>query len=69
MAYIDKDGFAFIVDRKKDMINVGGEKVFPAEVESVIESIPGVEEATDAVEQAEVIITAAQGLIDQLGLF
>ena len=29
----------------------------------------GVEEATAAVEQAEVIITAAQSLIDQLGLF
>ena len=29
----------------------------------------GAEEATDAVEKAEQIITAAQGLIDQLGLF
>ena len=36
VAYIDDDGFAFIVDRKKDMINVGGEKVFPSEVEDML---------------------------------
>jgi len=36
VAYIDGDGFAFIVDRKKDMINVGGEKVFPSEVEDML---------------------------------
>ena len=36
VAYIDSDGFAFIVDRKKDMINVGGEKVFPSEVEDML---------------------------------
>ena len=32
IAYIDTEGYAYIVDRKKDMINVGGEKVFPSEV-------------------------------------
>jgi len=36
IAYIDDDGFAYIVDRKKDMINVGGEKVFPSEVEDML---------------------------------
>jgi long-chain acyl-CoA synthetase len=36
VAYIDEDGFAYIVDRKKDMINVGGEKVFPSEVEDMM---------------------------------
>jgi len=36
VAFIDSDGFAFIVDRKKDMINVGGEKVFPSEVEDML---------------------------------
>jgi len=29
IAYMDEDGYAYIVDRKKDMINVGREKVFP----------------------------------------
>ena len=36
IAYIDEDGYAYIVDRKKDMINVGGEKVFPSEVEDMM---------------------------------
>ena len=36
VAYMDTEGYAFIVDRKKDMINVGGEKVFPSEVEDMM---------------------------------
>ena len=32
----DDDGYIYIVDRKKDLINVGGEKVFPREVEEVL---------------------------------
>ena len=41
-AYIDEDGFVFIVDRLKDMIVTGGENVFSAEVESVISTHPAV---------------------------
>ena len=33
IGYIDEDGYVFIVDRVKDMINVAGFKVWPAEVE------------------------------------
>ncbi len=33
---IDDDGFIYILDRKKDMINRGGEKVYSLEVENVI---------------------------------
>ena len=36
VAYMDAAGYAYIVDRKKDMINVGGEKVFPSEVEDMM---------------------------------
>ena len=36
IARMDEDGFFYIVDRKKDMINVGGEKVFPSEVEDMM---------------------------------
>ncbi len=36
IAIMDKDGYAYIVDRKKDMINVGGEKLFPSEVEDIM---------------------------------
>ncbi|MFA5078670.1 MAG: AMP-binding protein [Dehalococcoidia bacterium] len=33
---VDEDGFFYIVSRKKDMINRGGENVYPVEVENVI---------------------------------
>ena len=33
---VDEDGFFYIVDRVKDMISIGGVKVFPAEVERVL---------------------------------
>lgn len=36
------DGYLRIVGRKSDIINVGGEKVFPAEVENVLLEIPQV---------------------------
>ena len=41
-AYLDADGFIFIVDRVKDMIVTGGENVFSAEVENVISTHPAV---------------------------
>jgi long-chain acyl-CoA synthetase len=44
IAYIDEDGFAYIVDRKKDMINVGGEKVFPSEVEDMMLAHPKIKD-------------------------
>lgn len=36
----DSDGFFYILDRKKDMINRGGEKVFPREVDEVLYTHP-----------------------------
>jgi long-chain acyl-CoA synthetase len=44
IATIDAQGFVRIVDRKKDMINVGGLKVYPNEVEEVVAMHPGVAE-------------------------
>ncbi len=43
--YIDRHGFVYIEDRKKDMILVSGFKVYPNEVESVAVTHPGVREA------------------------
>lgn len=40
----DENGYFYIVDRVKDMISVGGLKVFPAEVERVILELPDVKE-------------------------
>ena len=45
LAKRDKDGYYWIVGRIKDMINVGGLKVVPAEIEDVLLSHPDVEEA------------------------
>lgn len=45
IAVIEDDGFIRIVDRSKDMIAVGGFKVFPSEVEAVLLQHPAVKEA------------------------
>ncbi|PYI55862.1 long-chain-fatty-acid--CoA ligase [Paenibacillus flagellatus] len=45
MAYMDEEGFYYIVDRKKDMIIAGGFNVFPREVEEVLFEHPAVREA------------------------
>ena len=37
---MDNEGAIFIVDRKKDMINTAGFKVFPAEIERVVAQHP-----------------------------
>jgi long-chain acyl-CoA synthetase len=46
VAYIDEDGYVFIVDRMKDMIAVGGFKVFPRTVEERLYEHEAVEECT-----------------------
>ena len=45
LARIDDDGFVWIEGRRGDLINRGGNKVFPDEVEEVLASVPGVREA------------------------
>jgi long-chain acyl-CoA synthetase len=45
MARIDEKGFIYLVDRKKDMIDVAGFNVYPNEVEGVLASHPKVLEA------------------------
>lgn len=41
---LDEDGYLLIVDRCKDMINVGGFKVFPSQLEAVLMRHPAVKE-------------------------
>ena len=45
LGYLDPEGELRLVDRKKECINTGGEKVFPMEVEEVLARHPGVEAA------------------------
>ncbi len=42
LGYIDKEGFVYVIGRKGDVINVGGLKVAPSEVESAALGFPGV---------------------------
>jgi fatty-acyl-CoA synthase len=45
LGYADEDGYFFIVDRLKRMINASGYKVWPAEVESLMFGHPDIQEA------------------------
>lgn len=45
MGYANGEGMIWIVDRKKDMINRGGEKVWCSALEEVLCEIPGISEA------------------------
>ena len=44
LGYFNEDGYLFVVDRMKDMINRGGEKIWSFDVENEIYKIRGVEE-------------------------
>jgi long-chain acyl-CoA synthetase len=39
---IDRDGYLFLCDRKRDMIISGGVNIYPAEIEAAILAMPGV---------------------------
>ena len=45
VGFMDSDGWFYLVDRKKDMINAAGYKVWPREVEDVLYGHPAVREA------------------------
>ena len=45
LARIDEDGYVIIVGREKDLIITGGFNVYPKEIESLIDDLPGVRES------------------------
>ena len=45
LGYYDEEGYFFITDRLKRMINASGFKVWPAEVEAMLYAHPGIQEA------------------------
>jgi len=45
LGYYDDEGYFFITDRLKRMINASGYKVWPAEVEAMLYAHPGIQEA------------------------
>jgi long-chain acyl-CoA synthetase len=67
---IDEDGYIRIVDRMKDMIAVGGFKVYPSQVEAVLYGHPAIREAIvigipDAYhgEMPKAFVTLAEGAV------
>ncbi len=46
LGYVDDEGYLFLVDRKKDMIDSGGVKVYPRDVEEVVVQHPAVIECS-----------------------
>jgi long-chain acyl-CoA synthetase len=45
LGYLDRDGYLFIVDRKKELIKTSGFQVWPREVEELLAAHPAVAEA------------------------
>lgn len=45
IGYLNEDGYLYVVDRKKDLINKGGEKICSFDVENEISKIEGVLES------------------------
>ncbi len=42
LGYVDEDGFLYLVDRKKDMIDTGGMKVYPKDIEEIAAHHPAI---------------------------
>ena len=42
LGFVDAEGYLFITGRLKDVIILGGENVVPADIEEVVDSVPGV---------------------------
>ena len=68
LGYVDDEGYFFLVDRLKRMINVSGFKVWPAEVETKLFGHPAIQEAcviatTDPRrgEQAKALVVLREG--------
>jgi long-chain acyl-CoA synthetase len=45
IGYFDEDGYLYLVDRKKELIIVGGYNVYPREIDEVLSNHPAVAEA------------------------
>jgi len=45
LGFRDEEGYIFLSGRKDDVINIGGKKVFPAEIEDILNQHPAVKDS------------------------
>src|SRR5262249_14132111 len=74
-----EDGWFHLADRLKDMVNVGGQKVYPPEVETVLLRLPAIREAAvygvpdpllgERVEAAVILREGGQATADEILAF
>lgn len=69
----DREGYYYVVGRKKDMFISGGENVYPVEVEQVLRQVPGVREVavigikdTKWGEVGKAYLSAAPGVTEEV---
>jgi len=55
LGHLDKDGYLFLAGRSDDVINRGGEKIYPREIEDVLLAQPGVRSAAVVAAHDEVL--------------
>jgi long-chain acyl-CoA synthetase len=74
----DADGFLFLLSRKTAVINLAGRKVFPEEIEAVLNRHPAVRESRvfgrvhlhlGEVVEAEIVLSAADASIENISYF
>ncbi|QOW02040.1 AMP-binding protein (plasmid) [Rhodococcus pyridinivorans] len=61
--YLDADGYLFLVGREGDMFTVGGENVYPLELERAILEVPGVRDAMVRPRSHRVLGSIAEALV------
>lgn len=44
LGYIDENGYVFLIGRKKNIVKIGGKKIFPTEIENVLNSCQYIED-------------------------
>ena len=78
IGHLDADGFLFLLSRKTAVINLAGRKVFPEEIESVLNRHPGVSESRvygkphphlGEVVEAELVLTTPETSLDSVRVF
>jgi fatty-acyl-CoA synthase len=69
LGHLDDDGYLYVEGRADDMVVVGGENIYPIEVEEVIQSVEGVSEASvlgiDDEEYGKILVAFYEGDTDE----